>query len=232
MGYSLMAFTVNVYGGFKELQKAIEEYLRENRSDFKKKTYGKIIFYKIGFSKKITLIYYRSEGCGEIRGPKDIVNDMASYLAKKGFRVLGVSKAVAESTIVSSVIAGKKSYLDTIADLIIEAQILKKKMKLSKRLLYIDLFLAATVFTLAMVSSINLEAILAFTLILLILLCIPYPVSRISLKEGFFIPIRYISYRDSFENLLKEIDFRVMLLPSREKEYIKNMIVEKGLREK
>ncbi|MCD6487662.1 MAG: hypothetical protein J7K21_00350 [Desulfurococcales archaeon] len=224
---------ISVYGRERELQETVEEYLRTRRDTvFKKQVYGRIIFYKLGFLKKITLIYYRSEGYEEIHGPADIINDMVTYLTNRGFKVLEGSVTMARAMTEQGYVVRRNNhnYLDTIGDLIIEAQIIKRKMILSKRAVYIIVLLAIPVPVLTIILELNLLVTLATILFLIIALFIPYPVSLITRKEGFFIPIRYTGYRDRFENLLKEIDFRIMLLPSKEREYIRKMIIDRNLR--
>ena len=71
-------YCIYVDGDLDSIKNLLENYLRNRYGKYRLRVYGGVYVYKIGFRKKIVLIYYYSDGKAEIRAPSRDIHGLRS----------------------------------------------------------------------------------------------------------------------------------------------------------
>lgn len=197
---------IYVDGDLDSIKNLLENYIGNRYRRYKLGVYGRIYVYKIGFRRKIVLIYYYSDGKAEIcASSKDL------------YELRSVFKNYSVSEFKKIVVAPKtRSVEDMVIEKIMERNKVKAKMIESKRrLVFFSIMFLALYIIIWIMSIANISMIFLLAILYILSISVPHTLWHFMYPERlWFIPILYIRYKRKYEELSREIREYLVLIPS------------------
>ncbi len=186
-------------GGFDEIKGIVEEYVRSLGKNARPRRAGRLYIYKVGLTSKIVLAPY-SDGTTYLIVPEryeELLSRLAPYVYREPSR--------------------HRDAVDQVLNLVIERQILLRKVKAAQLALTRSFILIALGLFVA-VAGLSMAGMLLSALGLLSLF-IPVGLHRFwASRTGTAIPMLYPRYRRRLEEVTAEIKALAIGLPARDRE--------------